>query len=246
MEKKQNNIDLNNEKELASRYGKLFLHLKDYESKLANLEQLKEEISSERYNALYREYSDFINQSKPVLNDLENLLSKKIYDLSEKESLLDNELTIMETSLDQERKMYEAGAISKNEYDNKYKPLNLSKKSLISKKDALSKRISTLQEAKEGNFKRSKEPNPIVEIDDIPKFYKNPSIAVVLSFFFAGLGQIYNGQIFKGVIFIVIYTLSALSMLILIGFVTTPILWIWGMIDAYSSASKVNANLLGT
>lgn len=32
-----------------------------------------------------------------------------------------------------------------------------------------------------------------------PVFYKNPGLAAVLSFFFMGLGQIYNGQIAKGV-----------------------------------------------
>jgi TM2 domain-containing membrane protein YozV len=31
----------------------------------------------------------------------------------------------------------------------------------------------------------------------LPKFYKNLSIAVVLSFFWPGLGQIYNGKIGK-------------------------------------------------
>jgi TM2 domain-containing membrane protein YozV len=55
-----------------------------------------------------------------------------------------------------------------------------------------------------------------------PKFYKNPSIATLLSFFFMGLGQIYNGQIGKGVTFIVLYAISVLLMFIVIGFITTP------------------------
>jgi len=54
-----------------------------------------------------------------------------------------------------------------------------------------------------------------------PKFYKNPSTATILSFFFMGLGQIYNGQIGKG----------------------TPILWIWGMVDANNSAKKINEKI---
>lgn len=40
-----------------------------------------------------------------------------------------------------------------------------------------------------------------------------PGIAAVLSFIFNGLGQLYNGQIFKG---LVIIFLSSLSMLVLI------------------------------
>jgi TM2 domain-containing membrane protein YozV len=76
-----------------------------------------------------------------------------------------------------------------------------------------------------------------------PKFYKNPAIATVLSFFFAGLGQIYNGEIGKGVLFIVLYGISFLLMFIVIGFSTTPILWIWGMVDANNSAKRINEHL---
>lgn len=76
-----------------------------------------------------------------------------------------------------------------------------------------------------------------------PKFYKNPSISVVLSFLITGLGQIYNGQIGKGVIFIVLWAISVLLMFVVIGFVTTPILWVWGMIDAYKSAQKINEKI---
>jgi len=76
-----------------------------------------------------------------------------------------------------------------------------------------------------------------------PVFYKNPGIAAVLSFFWMGLGQIYNGQIAKGVAFIVAYAVSWLLVMVLIGVITTPILFIYGMYDAYRSAIKVNADL---
>jgi hypothetical protein len=38
---------------------------------------------------------------------------------------------------------------------------------------------------------------------------KNPGIAAVLSFFWAGLGQIYNGEISKGILLLVLYVISA-------------------------------------
>ena len=76
-----------------------------------------------------------------------------------------------------------------------------------------------------------------------PKFYKNPGVATVLSFFFMGLGQIYNGQIGKGIIFIILYAISWLLIFILIGFFTTPILWIWGMVDANKSAKEINKKI---
>lgn len=79
--------------------------------------------------------------------------------------------------------------------------------------------------------------------DQEPKIYKNPGVATVLSFFFMGLGQIYNGQIAKGIIFIVVYAISIFLMTLFIGFITTPILWIWGMVDANTSAKKINKKM---
>lgn len=81
--------------------------------------------------------------------------------------------------------------------------------------------------------------------EQVPKFYKNPSVATILSFFFMGLGQIYNGQIGKGVLFIVFYFISILLMFVIIGLITTPILWIWGMVDANNSAKRINQELAG-
>jgi TM2 domain-containing membrane protein YozV len=76
-----------------------------------------------------------------------------------------------------------------------------------------------------------------------PPVYKNPGLAAVLSFFYMGLGQIYNGQIAKGIAFIVAYTISWILIFILIGFLTTPILFVYGMYDAYTSAEKINRDL---
>ena len=72
---------------------------------------------------------------------------------------------------------------------------------------------------------------------------KNPGVATVLSFFFMGLGQIYNGQIGKGIIFIILYAISVALIFVIVGFITTPILWIWGMVDANKSAKKINEKM---
>ena len=76
-----------------------------------------------------------------------------------------------------------------------------------------------------------------------PVFYKNPGLAAVLSFFWMGLGQIYNGQIAKGIAFIVFYAISWLLVFVVIGLLTTPILFIYGIYDAYKSAQKINIDL---
>ncbi len=46
---------------------------------------------------------------------------------------------------------------------------------------------------------------------------KNSGIAAVLSFFWCGVGQIYNGQIFKGIMFIVVQAVFALLSFFCIG-----------------------------
>jgi TM2 domain-containing membrane protein YozV len=70
---------------------------------------------------------------------------------------------------------------------------------------------------------------------------KNPGLAAVLSFFISGLGQIYNGQIAKGVGLIVLQAINALLMFVLVGFITYPAVWIYGMYDAYKTAERINS-----
>jgi TM2 domain-containing membrane protein YozV len=72
------------------------------------------------------------------------------------------------------------------------------------------------------------------------KEMKSSGIAVILSFFIPGLGQIYNGEIGKGVLFIIVGFLLALSMIVLIGFILYPIFWIYNMYDAYKTAERIN------
>ena len=70
---------------------------------------------------------------------------------------------------------------------------------------------------------------------------KSPGLAAVLSFLWGGLGQIYNGEIGKGLLIMFVQFINALLMLVLIGFFTWPIVWIWGIYDAYKTAERINA-----
>ena len=76
------------------------------------------------------------------------------------------------------------------------------------------------------------------------KTQKNPGVAAVLSFFWTGLGQIYNGQIGMGVLLMICYVISWWLMFVVIGFITTPILWIYGMVDTYKTAERLNMGQL--
>jgi len=70
---------------------------------------------------------------------------------------------------------------------------------------------------------------------------KNPGLAAVLSFFVPGLGQIYNGRIFDGIGLLVFYAISILLIFVYgIGLLTTPLLWLYGIYNAYNGAIKIN------
>jgi TM2 domain-containing membrane protein YozV len=75
---------------------------------------------------------------------------------------------------------------------------------------------------------------------EFQKTDKNPATAAILSFLLMGLGQAYNGEIAKAVAFLVLYGISIFLTFFMIGFVATPILWIWSMVDAYRSSQRIN------
>lgn len=72
---------------------------------------------------------------------------------------------------------------------------------------------------------------------------KNPGIAAIASFFWVGLGQIYNGELAKGFLFMVLQVLNCLLLFVVVGFLTVPAFWIYGIYDAYKTAEKLNKEI---
>ena len=73
-----------------------------------------------------------------------------------------------------------------------------------------------------------------------PSGEKSVLLAAILSFLFPGLGQLYNGQTHKAVTFIIAYIVSAVLIMILIGFVLVLIVWIWSLVDVIKSTEAIN------
>lgn len=69
----------------------------------------------------------------------------------------------------------------------------------------------------------------------------NPFVAAALSAFVPGLGQIYNRELERGIAFIVASFLAFLSVMIMIGIVLYPAVWIYSIYDAYTRAERVEA-----
>ena len=68
---------------------------------------------------------------------------------------------------------------------------------------------------------------------------KSPSTASLLSFLVTGLGQVYNGQVGKGILFFILAILG-IFFTFAIG---TIAIWIFSMVDAYQTAKQINARL---
>jgi TM2 domain-containing membrane protein YozV len=69
---------------------------------------------------------------------------------------------------------------------------------------------------------------------------KNIILAIILSAFLPGLGQIYLGLDHKGAIFLIAYVISAILILILIGFLLCIVIWIWALVDTIISTNAIN------
>jgi len=67
------------------------------------------------------------------------------------------------------------------------------------------------------------------------KHKRTHGLPMVLSFFIPGLGQIVKGHVLKGVFIFFGMILSLFLMLYVIGIITTPILWLWNLYDAYNA-----------
>lgn len=69
---------------------------------------------------------------------------------------------------------------------------------------------------------------------------KNPGLAAILSFFIVGLGQIYNGQIGKGIGLMLAAMICGFLCTVVIGFILLPAVWTYAIYDAYKTAEKIN------
>lgn len=69
---------------------------------------------------------------------------------------------------------------------------------------------------------------------------KNILLAIILSVLLPGLGQIYLGLDNKGAIFLIAYVISAILILLIIGFLLCALIWIWALIDTIISTNALN------
>jgi TM2 domain-containing membrane protein YozV len=64
-------------------------------------------------------------------------------------------------------------------------------------------------------------------------------LALAFSFLFTGLGQFYNGQIGKGLLFVAIQLVNFALIYWFVGLLTAPAFWLYGMLEAVETAARM-------
>ena len=77
----------------------------------------------------------------------------------------------------------------------------------------------------------------------VPLNARSPVVAAIVSVLVCRRGQIYNGKVAKGIAHFIIGMVCGLFIMVPVGFVLLPIWWVIGIIDAYKTAEKINANV---
>lgn len=72
---------------------------------------------------------------------------------------------------------------------------------------------------------------------------KNPVIAALLSLIIPGLGQVYAGDIYRGLALFAALVVSLCLIAIVIGFFTFFATWIFAVSDAYKMVKKQNSGI---
>jgi ribosomal protein L40E/TM2 domain-containing membrane protein YozV len=94
-----------------------------------------------------------------------------------------------------------------------------------------------------GKSPEPQQPQPSGSSASPPRGHVNSGLAILLSFFWPGLGHVYLGDIMFGLFVMVMYTI-VWGLAILTALICSPlplILWIWAMYDSNNLAKRINS-----
>jgi len=193
----------NEKTQWLERYKQLYHDIEDIKKKLDNLHRKKDDpvIDKDRYEQQEREYKEFLEQNTPELKELKAKITSKIDELIIELEDTEKRLTSVKKLIDQEKTLYEAGAISKDQYTTKVTPLKTEEKGLQSKFNDQKKQIDLLKSTIKG------EPLPPPghrgerHTNNGHDNEKSKMVAAFLNWFWSGAGNIYIGQTTKGLFF---------------------------------------------
>ena len=75
-------------------------------------------------------------------------------------------------------------------------------------------------------------PQPPVVVVNAPQPRQSQALPALVNFFLPGLGQLIQGRVLAAIVWWVVMLVSVLATMAVVGFLTTPILWILCIVDA--------------
>jgi TM2 domain-containing membrane protein YozV len=73
-----------------------------------------------------------------------------------------------------------------------------------------------------------------------PAASRNPAASLFASLILPGLGTIINGETGKGIMILVVWITAWILVLSTVGLIIVPVVWIYGMYDAFMGARRYN------
>lgn len=93
-----------------------------------------------------------------------------------------------------------------------------------------------MQPMQHGGFPAHQQPVAVMPI----YARKDPAVMLLASFFIPGLGSMLSERVGKGLGILIAFFISCVLMGLLIGFLTTPVIWILGLVAAFQDAKDWN------
>ena len=73
----------------------------------------------------------------------------------------------------------------------------------------------------------------------MPPRLPHPMLALAFSFLFTGLGQLYNRQYVKGLLFFAVQVVNFALIYWFVGLITAPAFWLYGLLEAVGTAERL-------
>ncbi|MBF0302014.1 MAG: flagellar brake domain-containing protein [Desulfamplus sp.] len=144
---------------LAKRYCDTFSAVQTVQTKLDKLLETKELIAEERFASLHEQYTSFLDKHKPSLKKLSDEINRRIDScIADKKDAADK-FTEIKKRIQQEAKLLEVGAISKEEYIEKIQNFKPEEKECKEKYKTSQDRITILKDAKNNKYTPPPEPS---------------------------------------------------------------------------------------
>lgn len=170
------NIDDNN---LAKLYCDTFSATTTVKTKLDKLVQTKEHIAEDRFASLHEQYSSFLDKHNPNLKKLLDEIDRRIDAYIADKKYAADKFTDIKKSIQQETKLLEAGAISKEEYVEKIQSFKPEEREYKDRYKISQELITILKDAK--NNKYTPPPQPSLNTDNSNETKENTALSVEAS-----------------------------------------------------------------